>query len=65
MAWLLVVLLAACAANALKFVNVTEDTGLSKLSGNFSLAAFADLNSDKSTDLLLLNRTGGTVGMTV
>ena len=60
MAWLLVVL-AACAANALKFVNVTEDTGLSKLSGNFSLAAFADFDSDKSTDLLLLNRTGGRV----
>ena len=59
MTWLWFLLLAGCAAKALNFVNVTEETGLLKLSGDFLLAAFADFNSDKSTDLLLLNRTGG------
>lgn len=57
MLWL--ILLAGYAANALNFVNVTEETGLLELTGDLLLAAFADINSDKSTDILLLNRTEG------
>lgn len=41
---------------ALKFSTVTEKVGLQDVSGQ--IAAFADFNSDKVTDILVLNTTG-------
>lgn len=41
---------------ALTFSTVTEDIDLQKVSGH--IAAFADFNSDKATDILVLNTTG-------
>lgn len=35
------------------------DVGLDLLIGNYSVAAFSDINSDKKVDLLLVNHTTG------
>lgn len=41
---------------ALGFSTVTEDINLQDVSGQ--IASFADFNSDKATDILVLNATG-------
>ena len=41
---------------ALKFSDVTSELNLHHISGQ--IAAFADFNSDKATDILVLNNSG-------
>lgn len=41
---------------ALRFSPVTQEVGLSNIFGR--IAAFADFNADKVTDVLVLNSTG-------
>ena len=41
---------------ALRFSSVTQEVGLSNIVGR--IAAFADFNADKVTDVLVLNSTG-------
>ena len=40
----------------LRFSSVTQEVGLSNIAGR--IAAFADFNADKVTDVLVLNSTG-------
>ena len=44
-------------SNALDFSYVTSGINLKRLSGDLSIAAVADLNSDRYSDLLLVNKS--------
>lgn len=47
----------------LRFSNVTDEVGLGDTVGR--IAAFADFNADKVTDILLLNSTGTPMPVTL
>ena len=52
------VLLMIFSSKGLRLTEITDDIRLNRLKGDLALGSVADLNSDRYSDLLLINRSG-------